>query len=71
MPWQVLSAYCNQEEPLPTFPPPSVLVTQYITDFPEISYLAPCAASALSYAILYVVLPFQWCRAGCGFAELN
>ncbi|KAK1767659.1 hypothetical protein QBC33DRAFT_52559 [Phialemonium atrogriseum] len=55
----VLSAYCNQEEPQPTFPPPSVLVTQYITDFPEISYLAPCAASALSYAILYVT--YNYC----------
>ncbi|EGO54432.1 hypothetical protein NEUTE1DRAFT_103879 [Neurospora tetrasperma FGSC 2508] len=46
----VLSAYCSQDK-LPEFPQPSVPVTQYITDVPEVAALAPCAFSALGYAI--------------------
>ncbi|KAH8888587.1 hypothetical protein GQ53DRAFT_783686 [Thozetella sp. PMI_491] len=46
----VYSAYCNQNN-MPTFPTPATPVTQYPTDIPELSYLAPCAASAISYAV--------------------
>ncbi|KAK3503687.1 hypothetical protein B0T13DRAFT_522577 [Neurospora crassa] len=46
----VLSAYCSQDK-LPEFPQPSVPVTQYITDVPEVAALAPCAFSALGYAV--------------------
>lgn len=46
----VLSAYCNQETTL-TFPTPVTPVNAYITEVAEIAVLAPCAASALGYAI--------------------
>ncbi|KAK3316298.1 hypothetical protein B0H66DRAFT_290483 [Apodospora peruviana] len=46
----VLTAYCNQDK-IPSFPTPATPVSAYITDIPEFSYLAPCAASAVSYAI--------------------
>ncbi|KAK3401953.1 hypothetical protein B0T20DRAFT_127111 [Sordaria brevicollis] len=46
----VLSAYCSQDK-LPDFPQPSISVTQYITDVPEVAALAPCARSALGYAV--------------------
>ncbi|KAK4107977.1 hypothetical protein N656DRAFT_718965 [Canariomyces notabilis] len=45
----VLSAYCNQESPA-SFPTPTA-VSAYITDIPDVGYLAPCAQSGLSYAI--------------------
>jgi len=47
----VLSAYCHQTA-LPVFPKPSILVSQYITDIPEMSDLAKCAASQISYAVM-------------------
>ncbi|KAK1779660.1 hypothetical protein QBC45DRAFT_477509 [Copromyces sp. CBS 386.78] len=46
----VLSAYCSQDK-LPEFPKPSISVTQYITDVPEVAALAPCAFTALGYAV--------------------
>ncbi|KAK3948076.1 hypothetical protein QBC32DRAFT_352523 [Pseudoneurospora amorphoporcata] len=46
----VLSAYCSQDK-LPEFPKPSISVTQYITDVPEVGALAPCAFTALGYAV--------------------
>ncbi|KAK4461828.1 hypothetical protein QBC42DRAFT_226491 [Cladorrhinum samala] len=45
----VLSAYCNQATPA-AFPTPTA-VSAYITDFPEVDILAPCAQSALKYAV--------------------
>ncbi len=47
----VLSAYCNQATTV-TFPSPTIEVRQYITDIPEIGYLAPCASSAVAYAVM-------------------
>ncbi|TLS23962.1 hypothetical protein PpBr36_08595 [Pyricularia pennisetigena] len=49
----VLSAYCAQKTPsaMPTLRPPEFPVSQYITDFVEFEQLAPCASSALSYAV--------------------
>ncbi|KAL8392125.1 hypothetical protein RB595_002350 [Gaeumannomyces hyphopodioides] len=46
----VLSAYCNQNA-MPTFAPPSITVTNYISDIPEFQYLAGCAKGALQYAV--------------------
>ncbi|KAM7184547.1 hypothetical protein V8F33_012924 [Rhypophila sp. PSN 637] len=46
----VLSAYCNQDESF-SFPGPATPVEVYITDIPEFEFLAPCAASAVSYAV--------------------
>ncbi|EJT77065.1 hypothetical protein GGTG_06979 [Gaeumannomyces tritici R3-111a-1] len=46
----VLSAYCNQNA-MPTFAPPSITVTNYISDLPEFQYLAGCAKGALGYAV--------------------
>lgn len=46
----VLSAYCNQNA-IPTFPTPTVPVSVYITDIPQISYLAPCASQQLSEGV--------------------
>lgn len=46
----VLSGYCDQDN-LPSFPKPATPVEFYITDIPEFTYLAPCAASAVSYAV--------------------
>ncbi|KAM7224059.1 hypothetical protein V8F06_000532 [Rhypophila decipiens] len=46
----VLSAYCNQDESF-SFPGPATPVSVYITDIPEFEFLAPCAASAVSYAM--------------------
>ena len=46
---KVLSAYCNQATPA-AFPTPTA-VSAYITDFPEVDILAPCAQSALKYAV--------------------
>lgn len=46
---QVLSAYCDPSATL-SFPSPTA-VTAYITDLAEFDYLAPCAQSALSYAV--------------------
>ncbi|KAL2136444.1 hypothetical protein VTI74DRAFT_3677 [Chaetomium olivicolor] len=45
----VLSAYCNPDSTF-SFATPTA-VSDYITDIPEFSYLAPCAQSALKYAI--------------------
>ena len=60
----VLSAYCNQDN-MPTFPAPANPVSAYITEIAEIGVLAPCAASAVKYAVQYVieVSPdiFLWC----------
>ena len=47
----VFSAYCNQDAVV-TFPTPTVKVSQYITDIPEMAYLAPCASSQVSYAVM-------------------
>lgn len=46
---QVLNAYCNQATPA-AFPTPTA-VSAYITDFPEVDILAPCALNALKYAV--------------------
>lgn len=46
----VLSAYCNQNA-MPTFAPPSITVTNYISDVPEFQHLARCAKGALEYAV--------------------
>ncbi|KAB5566538.1 hypothetical protein GE09DRAFT_738419 [Coniochaeta sp. 2T2.1] len=46
----VLSAYCNQDS-IPSFPTPTIPVSIYITDVPEISYLAKCASYAVSAAV--------------------
>lgn len=53
----VLSAYCAQKTPsaMPTLRPPDFPVSQYITDFVEFEQLAPCASSALSYAVQNMV----------------
>ncbi|KAK3899374.1 hypothetical protein C8A05DRAFT_37015 [Staphylotrichum tortipilum] len=45
----VLSAYCNPSATI-SFPSPTA-VSAYITDLPEFDYLAPCAQSALKYAV--------------------
>ncbi|KAL2016312.1 hypothetical protein VTK56DRAFT_3883 [Thermocarpiscus australiensis] len=45
----VLSAYCNPDLSV-AFPTPTA-VSVYITDIPEVEYLAPCAKSALTYAV--------------------
>ncbi|KAL1842256.1 hypothetical protein VTJ49DRAFT_5734 [Mycothermus thermophilus] len=45
----IMSAYCNPSLTL-DFPTPTE-VQSYITDFPEISYLAPCAQSAIMYGV--------------------
>ncbi|KAK0672005.1 hypothetical protein QBC41DRAFT_38250 [Cercophora samala] len=45
----VLSAYCNQATPV-SFPSPTA-VSVAITDIAEMDLLAPCARSALSYAV--------------------
>lgn len=50
----MLSAYCSQDKLL-EFPQPSIPVTQYITDVPEVAALAPCAFSALGYAVRAMV----------------
>lgn len=50
---QVLSAYCDPSATV-SFPSPTA-VSAYITDLPEFDYLAPCAQSALKYAVGYVV----------------
>ncbi|CAK7237660.1 hypothetical protein SEUCBS140593_010059 [Sporothrix eucalyptigena] len=47
----VFSAYCNQNAVV-TFPTPTIQVTQYITDIPEMSYLAPCASSEVAGAVM-------------------
>ncbi|KAK3381464.1 hypothetical protein B0H63DRAFT_205877 [Podospora didyma] len=46
----VLSAYCNQDRVI-AFPTPVTPVDVYVTDVPEYQNLAPCAASALYYAV--------------------
>ncbi|KAM7195241.1 hypothetical protein V8F20_007617 [Naviculisporaceae sp. PSN 640] len=46
----VLSAYCDQDGTY-SFPEPATPVSIYITDIPELDFLAPCAASAVSYAV--------------------
>ncbi|KAL2150846.1 hypothetical protein VTH82DRAFT_7409 [Thermothelomyces myriococcoides] len=46
---RVLSAYCNPSKTF-TFSTPTA-VSVYITDIPEFEYLAPCARSALGYAV--------------------
>lgn len=46
---QVLSAYCDPDATL-TFSTPTA-VSAYITELAEIKYLAPCAQSALMYAV--------------------
>ncbi|KAK3998371.1 hypothetical protein QBC44DRAFT_3592 [Cladorrhinum sp. PSN332] len=45
----VLSAYCNQASAV-AFPTPTA-VSVYITDIPEVDNLAPCAKTALRYAV--------------------
>ncbi|KAK4232542.1 hypothetical protein QBC38DRAFT_351974 [Podospora fimiseda] len=45
----VLSAYCNQASVV-AFPTPTA-VSAYITDIPEVDNLAPCAKTALRYAV--------------------
>jgi hypothetical protein len=47
----VLTAYCSQNN-IPAFPTPATPVSQYITDIPEISYLAPCAMEQVSYYVM-------------------
>lgn len=47
---QVFSAYCNQIA-VATFATPATPVSSYITDIPEMSYLAPCASSQVSAAV--------------------
>lgn len=47
----VLSAYCNQNTAV-AFPTPTNLVSLYITDVPEISYLGGCASSILSEVVM-------------------
>lgn len=49
--YQVLSAYCNPDAVV-SFSTPTA-VSAYITDIPEFDYLAPCAKSALRYAVGY------------------
>jgi hypothetical protein len=49
----VLSAYCNPGATVAFYTPSAV--SAYITDLPEYDYLAPCAQSALRYAVGYVV----------------
>ena len=47
----VFDAYCNQASTY-AFPQPSVTVSQYVNDIAEMQYLAPCASSQVSYAIM-------------------
>ncbi|KAJ4293857.1 hypothetical protein N0V88_005371 [Collariella sp. IMI 366227] len=54
----MFAAYCLMNNgttsfPVPTNPPGDREVTYYITDLPQYSSLAPCAANALSYVINY------------------
>jgi hypothetical protein len=44
----VLSVYCNQAAAVATAAPATNTISQYITDFPAFSDLAPCAESAVS-----------------------
>lgn len=46
---QVLTAYCDPSKTV-DFPTPTA-VSAFITDIPEFDYLAPCAKSALGYAV--------------------
>lgn len=48
---QVFFQYCNQDATITTAAPGPTLVSQYITDLAAFAYLAPCAASAVSYAV--------------------
>jgi len=50
---KVFYQYCNQGEPVTAAAGPT-LVSQYITDLAAFSYLAPCAAHAVSYAVQYM-----------------
>lgn len=50
----VFSLYCNQDAVV-AFPTPSISVSQYITDIPEISYMPPCASSGISYIAMTMV----------------
>ncbi|EPE08476.1 hypothetical protein F503_01259 [Ophiostoma piceae UAMH 11346] len=47
----VFDAYCNQASTY-TFPQPSVTVSQFVNDIAEMQYLAPCAYSQVSIAIM-------------------
>ncbi|RKU49088.1 hypothetical protein DL546_005150 [Coniochaeta pulveracea] len=61
----VLSAYCNQES-IPAFPTPATPVSVYITDVPEVAYLAPCASHAVTEVIQYVAPVFSGPLVGFG-----
>jgi hypothetical protein len=50
---QILSAYCDPSVTL-DFPTPTEPASS-LTDFPEITFLAPCAQSALGYALRTMV----------------
>lgn len=53
---RVLEKYCNPGETTITFDTPTEnIVTQYITDIDKMNFLAPCASSDLSWAVMYSV----------------
>jgi hypothetical protein len=52
---QVLRQYCKTEETITFATPTAHTVTDYITDVDKMDYLAPCAYSALSLAVMYSV----------------
>lgn len=49
---KVFDRYCNQDAVVTTAAPSPTLVSQYITELAAFQSLAPCAASAVSYAVL-------------------
>jgi hypothetical protein len=52
---QVFSAYCNQDSTITFASPTASIVTQYPSDLPAYSNLAPCAQSGVSYALQSMV----------------
>ncbi|KAL2214397.1 hypothetical protein CC79DRAFT_146151 [Sarocladium strictum] len=50
---QVLRQYCKTKETITFATPTAHTVTDYITDVDKMDYLAPCAYSALSLAVMY------------------
>ncbi|KAF7555214.1 hypothetical protein G7046_g6615 [Stylonectria norvegica] len=50
--FKVMDLYCDQDQTITFSSPTKNIVKAYITDIPEMTYLAPCAQSALSQAVL-------------------
>ena len=50
-----MKLYCDQDASITFSTPTTNVVNAYITDLPQLSYLPPCAQSALSEAVMGVV----------------